>query len=116
MLAPAPASTAPLCAAPGEVFWTWQGETKLPDEIIKRFDGKVMAITGYEQDQVMVTPVGKPGVNPEQDVSFPINWAYNHHVRTNLNHFFSAPDGEVLASGGRSPLGTPAGPPLCWPP
>ena len=38
-----------------------------------------MAITGYEQDQVMVSPVGKPGVNPEADVSVPINWAYNHH-------------------------------------
>jgi hypothetical protein len=38
-----------------------------------------MAITGYEQDQVMVQPVGQPGVNPEKDVSVPINWAYNHH-------------------------------------
>ena len=38
-----------------------------------------MAITGYEQDQVMVSPVGKPGVIPEADVSVPINWAYNHH-------------------------------------
>lgn len=27
----------------------------------------------------MVTPVGQPGVNPEKDVSVPINWAYNHH-------------------------------------
>ena len=26
----------------GEVFWTDQGVTPLPDEIIKRFDGKVM--------------------------------------------------------------------------
>ena len=38
-----------------------------------------MAITGYEQDQVMVSPTGHPGSNPEQDVSVPINWAYNHH-------------------------------------
>lgn len=29
----------------------------------------------------MVNPVGKPGVNPSEDVSVPINWAYNHHVR-----------------------------------
>ena len=43
------------------------------------FPGKVMAITGYEQDQVMVSPVGQPGVNPDKDVSVPINWAYNHH-------------------------------------
>ena len=57
---------------------TDQGETPLPPDIVKRFDGKVIAIQGYEQDQVMVTPVGKPGVNPEKDVSVPINWAYNH--------------------------------------
>jgi hypothetical protein len=27
----------------------------------------------------MVDPVGHPGVNPDKDVSVPINWAYNHH-------------------------------------
>lgn len=63
----------------GEVFWTNQGNQPLPQEIVERFKGKVMAITGYEQDQVMVTPTGKPGLNPEKDVSVPINWAYNHH-------------------------------------
>lgn len=63
----------------GEVFWTDQGNNPIPKEIIERFKGKVMAITGYEQDQVMVTPVGQPGVNPDADVSVPINWAYNHH-------------------------------------
>ena len=55
------------------------GEHPIPEHIIERFAGKVMAITGYEQDQVMVEPVGKPGVQPESDVSVPINWAYNHH-------------------------------------
>merc|ERR1719506_1383615 len=63
----------------GEVFWTSQGNQPLPQHIVDRFKGKVMAITGYEQDQVMVVPTGKPGLNPEQDVSVPINWAYNHH-------------------------------------
>ena len=63
----------------GENFWTSQGNQPIPDHIIERFKGKTMAITGYEQDQVMVTPTGKPGVNPEKDVSVPINWAYNHH-------------------------------------
>jgi hypothetical protein len=51
-----------------EVFWTSQGTLQLPDAIVKRFAGKVIAITGYEQDQVMVTPTGQPGVNPDQDV------------------------------------------------
>ena len=27
----------------------------------------------------MVNPVGSPGKNPTEDVSVPINWAYNHH-------------------------------------
>ena len=51
---------------------------------IKRFAGKVMAITGFEQDQVLVDPVGQPGVNPDRDVSVPINWAYNHHFEAYL--------------------------------
>ena len=60
------------CTTDGEVFWTDQGTTPLPDDIIKRFDGKVMAIMGYEQDQVIVDPLGKPGQNPDKDTSVPI--------------------------------------------
>eukprot|EP01084_Bolivina_argentea_P258906 436666_1 len=63
----------------GDVFWHDQHDQPLPDHIVKRFAGKVIAITGYEQDQVMVLPPGQPGVNPSQDISVPINWAYNHH-------------------------------------
>ena len=62
----------------GQNFWTDQGNNGLPADIVEKFKGKVIAITGYEQDQVMVTPTGQPGVNPEKDVSVPINWAYNH--------------------------------------
>ena len=62
-----------------EVFWTDQGYNPLPEHIVKRFANKTMAITGYEMDQVMVRPVGHPGVNASADVSVPINWAYNHH-------------------------------------
>ena len=32
-------------------FWTDQGNQPLPTEIVKRFKGKVIAITGYEMDQ-----------------------------------------------------------------
>jgi len=63
----------------GENFWTDMGLQPLPDHIVKRFAGKTMAITGYEQDQVLVEPTGQPGVNPDKDLSVPINWAYNHH-------------------------------------
>ena len=34
------------------MFWADQGVQPLPEEIVKRFDGKVIAIQGYEQDQV----------------------------------------------------------------
>eukprot|EP00440_Ansanella_granifera_P035912 gb/GFBE01038957.1/.p1 GENE.gb/GFBE01038957.1/~~gb/GFBE01038957.1/.p1 ORF type:complete len:785 (+),score=142.22 gb/GFBE01038957.1/:1-2355(+) len=55
----------------GEVFWTSLPPVSLPEDIISRFRGKVMAVTGYEADQVMESPEG--------DVSVPISWAYNHH-------------------------------------
>jgi hypothetical protein len=37
----------------------------LPDDLIKRFDGKGMAVVGYETDSVRKTPQG--------DISVPIN-------------------------------------------
>lgn len=61
-----------------QVFWTMMDAVPLPDDIVKRFDGKVMAITGYEADQVIV----KAG---EPDVSVPITWAYNHHFEHHMN-------------------------------
>lgn len=89
----------------GEVFWSDQGNQPLPQEIVKRFQGKVIAITGYEMDQVMVDPVGHPGVNPKKDVSVPINWAYNHHymafmtgVHSELRRVAAAP-GDPMAHG-----------------
>ena len=63
----------------GENFWTSMGDHPLPTHIVESFAGKVIAITGYEQDQELVDPVGKPGVNPSRDIGVPINWAYNHH-------------------------------------
>jgi len=61
------------------VFWTSLGNNALPAHIVARFANKTMAITGYEMDQVIVSPAGSPGLHSEQDVSVPINWAYNHH-------------------------------------
>ncbi|KAH8060478.1 hypothetical protein JL722_4576 [Aureococcus anophagefferens] len=66
-----------------EVFWTDMGKQPIPQAIIDRFANKTMAstraITGYEMDMVMVSPLNAPGQHPENDVSVPINWAYNHH-------------------------------------
>lgn len=76
-----------------EVYWTRNAPINLPPELVKRFDGKVMAITGYEIDQV--THAGpQPGSTttdsklggfacypecPGTDKSVPIYHAYNHH-------------------------------------
>ena len=60
----------PISSTYGEVFWTSLPETKLPQDIVKRFAGKGMAVVGFEVDQVRKTPDG--------DVSLPINLAYNH--------------------------------------
>jgi hypothetical protein len=54
-----------------QVYWTRSPDIPLPPDLVKRFEGKVMAITGYEVDQVMKTPDG--------DKSVPIYNAYNHH-------------------------------------
>ena len=90
----------------GENFWTDQGTNPLPDDIVKKFDGKVIAIQGYEQDQVMVQPVGRPGLNPEKDTSVPINWAYNHHycawmvgAAAEMKEVRTATVGDVYATG-----------------
>lgn len=60
----------------GEVFWTELPETKFPDEIVKRFRGKGMAIVGYEVDQVRRKgDKDFDGSILTEDVSVPINVA-----------------------------------------
>ena len=61
----------PITTRYGEVFWTMMAPVSLPDDVVKRFANKTMAVIGYETDQVMQTKDG--------DVSVPITWAYNHH-------------------------------------
>ncbi len=66
----------PISTRYGEVFWQGLPAVPLPDAIVKRFANKTMAIVGYEMDQVI-----KAGANNNntEDVSVPINYAYNHH-------------------------------------
>lgn len=54
-----------------EVYWRMQDPVPLPAYIQDRFNQSIIAIVGYEVDQVRKTPSG--------DVSVPITWAYNHH-------------------------------------
>jgi len=62
----------PIQSRYGEVFWTMMDPVPLPDDIIKRFENKTIVIRGYEADQVQRTP-------NEEDVPWPIYYAYNHH-------------------------------------
>lgn len=57
-----------------QVHWKSHGPIKFPDHIVERFDdGKVMALMGYEVDQVRNDPV------TGEEVSVPLTWTYNHH-------------------------------------
>jgi len=61
-----------------QVHWISHTNIPLPQEIIDRFDGgKIMAVTGYEVDQVRRLESG-------DEVPVPITWAYNHHYAANL--------------------------------
>eukprot|EP00040_Diaphanoeca_grandis_P032470 m.196795 g.196795 ORF g.196795 m.196795 type:complete len:870 (+) comp32636_c0_seq1:40-2649(+) len=75
-----------------QVYWTRNSPVQLPQVLVERFKGKVMAITGYEVDQVTHTgPEESKGVGgvlggfscyPDcsaTDKSVPIYHAYNHH-------------------------------------
>ena len=81
-----------------QVYWTRNAPIDLPPELVKRFAGKTMAITGYEVDQVTHAGQGahpNAHVSPraggalsgfacypdcsESDRSVPIYNAYNHH-------------------------------------
>ncbi|CAJ1925741.1 unnamed protein product [Cylindrotheca closterium] len=60
-----------------QVHWISHGNMPLPQEIVDRFaNGKLMAITGYEVDQVRIDEASG------EEVSVPITWAYNHHYVT----------------------------------
>lgn len=66
-----------------QVYWTNSGPLPLPQEIVDKFAGKVMAITGYEVDQVMNPHVVNATCHTAEcraaDRSIPIYNAYNHH-------------------------------------
>ena len=77
-----------------QVYWTRNDPVPLPPALVKRFDGRTMAITGYEIDQVVHAgappppPAGAPlsgfACFPScdgggADASVPSYNAYNHH-------------------------------------
>ena len=72
----------PITTVYSQVWWKQFEAVPLPDDIVERFAGKGMAIMGYETDSVRRK--GDKDVDGsilQEDVSVPINVAYNHHVR-----------------------------------
>lgn len=59
-----------------QVFWKGLDPVPLPADVVSRFDGRGMAVVGFELDQVRRTPGG--------DVSVPISAAYNHHFESTM--------------------------------
>eukprot|EP00040_Diaphanoeca_grandis_P018294 m.96161 g.96161 ORF g.96161 m.96161 type:complete len:848 (-) comp26871_c0_seq2:157-2700(-) len=59
-----------------QVFWASLPPVNLPDNIIQEFDGRTMAVVGFEIDQVMK--------NDDGDISVPINVVYNHHFESTM--------------------------------
>ena len=64
----------PITTLYSQVWWKALPAVPLPPELAKRFDDKAMAVIGYEVDSV------RKGAGPNgEDVSVPVNMAYNHH-------------------------------------
>ena len=62
-----------------QVFWKGLPPVDLPKDIVERYAGVGMAVVGFEMDQVRI------GAGPNgEDVSVPINVAYNHHFESNM--------------------------------
>lgn len=60
-----------------QVYWKGFPPVDLPADVVERYKGgKVMAVVGFELDQVRRTAGG--------DVSVPINMAYNHHFESHM--------------------------------
>lgn len=63
----------------GQVRWRVHDDIPLPDRVVRRFaDGRVMAVVGYEVDQVLERRDGEDE-HDFDDFRVPITWAYNHH-------------------------------------
>jgi hypothetical protein len=72
----------PIATLYGQVHWRAHPTVKLPDDIIQRFENKVMAIVGYEVDQVRIMDDENNHIEEQEETqqqSVPITWAYNHH-------------------------------------
>lgn len=64
-----------------QVFWKGLPPINVPQHIQTKYNNAIMAIVGYEVDQVM-TINNESG--EEKEISVPINAVYNHHYETTM--------------------------------
>ncbi|CAB9518140.1 expressed unknown protein [Seminavis robusta] len=60
-----------------QVFWKGLPPVKLPQHIASKYKGQVMAVIGFELDQVRIDKDGK-------ERSVPMNAVYNHHFEATM--------------------------------
>lgn len=68
--------TPPIKSRYSQVLWQTLGDVPLPEKVRNRFDGRIMAITGWEADVVRKTSSG--------DIPVPCYQSYNHHYTANI--------------------------------
>lgn len=72
-----------------------------PDEFLKEYANKTMAIVGYEFDQVIRNPDGT-------ETPVPVTWSYNHHYSARVVGKYAEME-QVPVSGYGDPLAKNAG-------
>jgi hypothetical protein len=60
-----------------QVWWAALEAVKIPEDVVKQFDGRTMAIVGFELDQVYKAENGSY-------LSLPMTFSYNHHFESNM--------------------------------
>jgi len=55
-----------------QIWWTMGPVAKFDAALVSEYDGKTMAIVGYEWDQVITNKDGS-------ETPVPVTWSYNHH-------------------------------------
>ena len=87
--------TPPIRTRYSEVYWSLMPPIALPADLVKRYDGKVMAITGHE-----VNVVRKDNATGKE-VSVPCYESYNHHFTASLRskHVELVSSGRIVSRG-----------------
>lgn len=92
----------PISTLYSQVFWKGLDPVPLPDEVVKRYAGRGMAVIGFEMDQVIRGAKG----DGSDDIQIPITQAYNHHFESTMTGAksrmrkvrFTGPDDPRLAA------------------